>query len=465
MKFAAILLTTGSLLAAGIARPEPLPDFVALVERTSPAVVNIATTFRPPARQADTDDGERRRFDEMFRRFFGEDGAPMPPDGFDGASLGSGFVLTTDGAILTNYHVVRGADEIVVTMSDRRQFVAELVGYDEDSDLALLQVDAEGLPAAKVGDADALKVGEWVYAIGSPFGFEHSVTVGIVSAKARALRSERFVPFLQTDVAINPGNSGGPLFNLEGEVVGINSQIFSRTGGFQGVSFAIPIEIALDVVEQLHTTGRVSRGWLGVNIQDVTRELAESFRMSRPEGALVTRVVADSPAARSGLRVGDVIVGFDGRAVERSTMLPQLVGGTRAHRTVKIEVLRDGRRRTLEVALGELSRPRRVADVDSVTPAPSGALGIAVADLNGEQRESRGLTDYGVLVTDVGTGPARLGGLRSGDVILMFDQVRVRDSAHFDRLVDSMRTDRPVAVLVQRDGAPVFLAVRAGADG
>lgn len=467
MKHTVTILTVLSLVAPVALHAQPLPDFTGLVERTSPAVVNISTARRVslPSDEGQDDDGAHR-FDELFRRFFGEEGVPPPtPEPFDGTSLGSGFLLSADGAVLTNYHVVYGAQEILVTLSDRRQFVAELVGFDEDSDLALLQVDASGLPAADVGTSERLKVGEWVYAIGSPFGFEHSVTVGVVSAKARALRSERFVPFIQTDVAINPGNSGGPLFNLEGEVVGINSQIFSRTGGFQGVSFAIPIEIALDVVAQLRESGRVSRGWLGVNIQDVTRELAESFRMSRPEGALVTRVVTDSPADRAGLRIGDVIVRFDGQAVLRSATLPQLVGGTRAHRTVRVEILREGRRRTLDIALGELEPPERVAAVESAYPQPPGALGIAVADIDADEREARGLADYGVLVTEVGRGAAHRGGLRTGDVILMFGKVRVRDRTHFDELVTAMGDDRPVAVLVQRDGVPVFLAVRSGDDG
>ncbi len=444
---------------------QPLPDFTGLVERTSPAVVNISTAHRvmPPAGE---EGDESHRFDELFRRFFGEEGVPPPAqEPFDANSLGSGFLLSADGAVLTNYHVVHGAEEILVTLSDRRQFIAELVGFDEDSDLALLQVEANGLPAADVGTSEQLKVGEWVYAIGSPFGFEHSVTVGVVSAKARALRSERFVPFIQTDVAINPGNSGGPLFNLRGEVVGINSQIFSRTGGFQGVSFAIPIEIALDVVAQLRESGRVSRGWLGVNIQDVTRELAESFRMARPEGALVTRVVTDSPAERAGLRVGDVIVMFDGQAVPRSATLPQLVGGTRAHRTVQVVILREGRRRNLDIALGELDPPERVAAVESEGPRPPGALGIVVADIDAEEREARGLDDYGVLVTEVGRGAAYQSGLRTGDVILMYGQVRVRDPMQFDELVAATDGDRPVAVLVQRNGVPVFLAVRSGDDG
>ena len=286
MKSATVLMLL-CLAFAPAADARSTPDFTGLVEAASRAVVNISTTQPEPVRG--TKPG--RRLDELAPEF------PLP---FEGPSMGSGFLISDDGFVLTNYHVVHAGGEIVVTLSDRRQYLAEVVGYDEDSDLALLKVDAKGLPAARLGDSGALRVGEWVVAIGSPFGFEHSVTAGIVSAKGRSLSSERYVPFLQTDVAINPGNSGGPLFNLDGEVVGINSQIYSRTGGFQGVSFAIPIDVALDVVAQLRASGRVSRGWLGVRVQDVSRELAESLGLERPEGALITGVLDDSPAARAG---------------------------------------------------------------------------------------------------------------------------------------------------------------------
>lgn len=455
------------LVADPVTAARALPDFTALVETSSAAVVNISTTQQhapprvdPPIAEHD----DERPLDELFRRFFDHDrgGAPEAPP-FAATSLGSGFLISDDGYILTSYHVVRGADEILVTLSDRRQFVATTVGHDEESDLALLKVDARDLPVARLGSAHGLKVGEWVVAIGSPFGFEHSVTAGIVSAKGRSLRSERFVPFIQTDVAINPGNSGGPLFNLDGEVIGINSQIYSRTGGFQGVSFAIPVELALDVVEQLRASGRVSRGWLGVNIQDVSRELAQSFGMVKPEGALVTRVLPGSPASQAGLQPGDIILRFDGTEVERSAMLPQLVGGARADRTVPLELLREGRRRDISVALDELPRRERIARARIAEPETPGHLGLAVDDLTDDQRQRHELPRFGVLVTEVGRGPAQRGGVRSGDVILMVDQVRVRDSAHFANLAADLRTDRPVPFLVQRGSVPVFLAIRAGA--
>ncbi len=455
------------LLVVPTLHAQVLPDFASVVEDASPVVVNIATLNNVPQRAsapppAEGDD-ERRPFDELFRRFFGDDeGRPPAPGQFDTTSMGSGFLISSDGFVVTNYHVVRSAREIIVTLSDRRQFVARVVGHDEDSDLAVLKLESTNLPVARSGSSEDLRVGEWVLAIGSPFGFEHSVTAGIVSAKGRALRSERFVPFIQTDVAINPGNSGGPLFNLQGEVVGINSQIYSRSGGFQGVSFAIPIEVALDVVEQLRASGRVSRGWLGVNIQDVSRELAESFGMGRPEGALVAGVRPDSPAGRAGIQVGDVIVEFDGKPVVRSSTLPQLVGGLRANATVPVRVLRDGRRRSLQVTLAELPRTARLAEAPVMPRSERGRLGLLVRDLTEQQRQALELADNGVMVSEVHDGAANRGGIRAGDIVLKINRTWVRDKAHFDALVDALDQTRPIAVLVQRSGTPVFLAVRVG---
>ncbi|MEO7558162.1 MAG: trypsin-like peptidase domain-containing protein, partial [Gammaproteobacteria bacterium] len=298
-----------------------LPDFTALVEQNSAAVVNISTTQKIKRTMPQLPPGmeipnlpEGSPFNDLFKHFFGEgQGGPAVPEEFDAQSLGSGFIISPDGYVLTNNHVVKNADKIIVRLSDRRDLVAKVVGTDARSDLALLKVEAQNLPVVKLGSSSNLKVGEWVLAIGSPFGFDHSATAGIVSAIGRNLPSESYVPFIQTDVAINPGNSGGPLFNLKGEVVGINSQIFSRTGGFMGLSFAIPVDVAMEVTEQLKTKGRVTRGWLGILIQDVTNDLAESFGMAKPEGALVARVLPDSPAAKSGFQAGDVVVKFDGK--------------------------------------------------------------------------------------------------------------------------------------------------------
>ncbi|MBZ0172977.1 MAG: Do family serine endopeptidase, partial [Phycisphaerales bacterium] len=337
--FSAVVLC---LLAAAPARARDLPDFADLAERASPAVVNIGTTLKrgtqppglPPGMQI-PDLPEDSPLYEFFRRFFGEGG---DPGNFEPrSSLGSGFIISADGYIISNYHVVKDADEIVVRLSDRREFVAQLIGSDERSDLAVLKVEAADLPTVKIGDSSKLRVGEWVLAIGSPFGFEYSVTAGIVSAKGRSLPNENYVPFIQTDVAINPGNSGGPLFNLAGEVVGVNSQIFSRTGGFMGLSFAIPMEVAYNVYEQLRESGTVTRGWLGVLIQDVTRDLAESFGMAKPHGALVSKVVPDSPADKAGLQAGDIVIAFADTTIETSADLPPLVGNTRIGNDISIK--------------------------------------------------------------------------------------------------------------------------------
>jgi serine protease Do len=338
------------LLIVSSARAEGLPDFTELVRKNSPAVVNISTTQKITRNGPRLPHGlhqfpEGSPFDDFFRRFFGD--REGESRSFETHSLGSGFIISSDGYIITNYHVIRDADTIIVRFSDRRELEAKVVGNDERSDLALLKVEAKGLPTLKQGDSKQLKVGEWVLAIGSPFGFEHSATAGIVSAVGRSLPEESYVPFIQTDVAINPGNSGGPLFNLAGEVVGINSQIYSRTGGFMGLSFAIPIDVAMEAVEQLKEKGQVTRGWLGVVIQDVTRELAESFGLERPQGALVAKVLAGSPAAAGGIQVGDIILNFGGSPVPRSSALPPLVGRAEIGEPVNVQVLRSGDRKTL----------------------------------------------------------------------------------------------------------------------
>lgn len=445
-----LLLLFMLLPAAPAAEDGPrLPDFAALSERVSPAVVNISTT--PLEQQGPA--GE-----PLPESYWEEQGEP-PGDPFDAASLGSGFIISSDGHILTNYHVVRGAAEIIVKLSDRRQFPARVIGVDPPSDLALLKIEAEGLPVADIGDAEALRVGEWVMAIGSPFGFEHSVTVGIVSAKGRSIGTEQYVPFIQTDVAINPGNSGGPLFNLRGEVVGINSQIYSQTGGFMGVSFATPIGLAMDVVEQLKREGRVSRGWLGVSVQDVTRELADSFAMPRPEGALVRAVVPDSPAARAGLKVGDIILGFNERPVFVAGDLPPLVGSVPGGHEAPLTVLRAGERLELRAVLAELPVEARALPA-SLPRGETAPQGLAVRDLRPEERRRLGLGEGGVVVERVEEGPARQAGIGAGDVILMLNQQQVRDARHFTRLLEGLPAGRPVAVLVQRGGETLFLALR-----
>ena len=431
-----------------------LPDFTALVEANAPAVVNISTEQKRGGAQV--------QVPEMFRRFFEgmEDPFQMPEQ--EGESLGSGFVISADGYILTNHHVVTNATRIIVRMQDGSEKDAELIGSDPRSDLALLKIDGKGLPTVKIGSSDKLRVGEWVLAIGAPFGFESTVTAGIVSAKGRSLPSENYVPFIQTDVAINPGNSGGPLFNLDGEVVGINSQIVSRSGGFMGLSFAIPMDLAMEVVAQLKEKGKVSRGWLGVLIQPVDRELAESFGLDKPAGALVAQVMADSPAEKAGFQVGDVVVRFNGQEIGHSATLPQVVGllapGTRAD----AEVVRDGKRRTLKVTVGELPEDPAVAGTSDATGGSrAGSLGMTVEPLSAEQRRSLGI-DKGVLVSAVADGAAARAGIRPGDVLVSLDGKAVDSPDALKKIVASLPEKGTVPVLVHRDGSPRFLALKPG---
>lgn len=486
----------GALFAAGLlalpfgvhARAE-LPDFTELAEQNSPAVVNISTTQRMPSRGGlggpgipgipgePGDPGEpgmempelpEGPWGDLFRHFFGEgpEGG-MPPEAFESESLGSGFVIDADGFVLTNYHVVRDAAEIVVRLADRRELVAEVVGHDERSDIALLRIDAKDLPVVRVGDSKKLKVGEWVMAIGSPFGFDHSVSAGVVSAIGRSLPRETYVPFIQTDVAINPGNSGGPLFNLDGEVVGINSQIYSRTGGFMGLSFAIPMDIAMDIVQQLKTDGRVTRGWLGVLIQDVTRELAESFGMARPRGALVAQVLDDSPARAGGIQVGDVIVSFNGEEVSHSSDLPPMVGRAPIGKPARVTLIRDGERVELTLELTALPQEGELAQRRSGEPSgqvTEGRLNIAVMALSDQQREQLSLAEGGVVVAQVNPGLAAQAGIRRGDVIMRLNNQPVNSVADFQRLVRELPAGRSVPVLVQRRGGPVFIALKLPAE-
>ena len=465
-------LIAAAAVAAACLGPGPslarsLPDFTELVERNRAAVVNISTTQRRtipsdrprmPRGFEIPDLPEDSPFREFFRRFFGEGEI----EEFDAQSLGSGFIISQDGFIISNNHVVRNADEVIVRLSDRREYKAKVVGTDEPTDVALLKIEADGLPAVRLGTGYELKVGEWVLAIGSPFGFDHSVTAGIVSAKGRSLPRENYVPFIQTDVAINPGNSGGPLFNLDGEVVGVNSQIFSRTGGFMGLSFAIPIDVAMDVADQLREKGRVSRGWLGVLIQDVTRELAESFGMDKPQGALVARVLDASPAKRAGFEVGDILLSFDEHAIERSSDLPPIVGRTRVGREVAVEILRGGESMTLMVTTDELPAEDelQVAAAGSPDDVEETKLGIVVRDMTEEERASVDVAEQGVVVSGISTGPAERAGIRTGDLILMLNNQKVANSDDFERLAAELPQGKAVSVLVQRQGNPIFLALK-----
>ncbi len=455
------LLAAGLMALAGCSRPEEvhLPDFANLVEQASPAVVNISTTQTEKAgRRGRLPPGaEDGPFGEFFRHFFGDEGeAPSRP--YQTESLGSGFIISDDGYVLTNHHVVAEADEIIVKLSDRRQLPAKVVGSDPPSDLALIKIEADDLPTVRIGDVSKLRVGEWVLAIGSPFGFDHSVTAGIVSAKRRSLGSEQYVPFLQTDVAINPGNSGGPLFNLKGEVVGINSQIYSRTGGYMGLSFAIPIDVAMDVVKQLQKTGQVTRGWLGVVVQEVDRGLAKSFGMRYPEGALVADVLPDSPAVQAGIKIGDIIIEFNGEAVPSANDLPPLVGITGVGEKITVKLLREGKKLTLQVKIGQLpdSEPTATKGKPEIRKQ---SLGLEIEDLTPEQRQAFNVPQGGVLVMDVQEGPAADAGLQPGDVLVRLGNERLRDAAHFHSLMAKLPPGSSVPILVERQGQPLFLAL------
>ena len=464
---AAAVMSAGLCLGPNSALARTLPDFTELVEQNRAAVVNISTTQRRPAspnrprmpRGFEIPDlPEDSPFQEFFRRFFGEG----EPDEFDTQSLGSGFIISADGFIISNNHVVRNADEVVVRLTDRREFKASVVGTDERSDVALLKIDATDLPVVRLGTNYDLKVGEWVLAIGSPFGFDYSVTAGIVSAKGRSLPRENYVPFIQTDVAINPGNSGGPLFNLQGEVVGVNSQIFSRTGGFMGLSFAIPIDVAMNVANQLRDKGRVSRAWLGVLIQDVTIELAESFGMEKPQGALIARVLDSSPASRAGIEVGDILLSFGERSIDRSSELPPIVGHTPVGQEVPVQILRNGESMTLTVITDEL--PENDEIVVAAADAPKGVtvpgLGLTVRDMSDEERASSGIAGHGVLVSEVTDGPGKRAGIRKGDLILMLSNEKVTSGEELKRMAAELPEGKAVSILVQRQGSPIFLALK-----
>jgi len=478
--FKAILVVACLLVGVADLQARSLPDFTKMVEEYSPAVVNISTKLKPKKSLKERiaphynipDLPEDSPLNDLFKHFFGAPHGPGGPGGsphgpgFEGQSLGSGFIISKDGYLMTNHHVVDGADEIIVRLSDHREFEAELIGSDQRSDIALLKIEAEDLPVVAINKTKELKVGEWVLAIGSPFGFDHSVTQGIVSAKGRSLPRENYVPFIQTDVAINPGNSGGPLFNLDGEVVGINSQIYSRTGGFMGLSFAIPIDMAMNVVEQLKDKGFVTRGWLGVLIQDVTRELAESFGLSRPYGALVSQVQPGSPSEKAGIKTGDVILNFNGDEVANSASLPPMVGASPVDRPAEVEILRQGKRQVIEVVIGALPGDAELTMGSARTHSAKGnRIGVKVRELNTEEREQLGLeAEGGVLVSEIMAGPAQEAGIRKGDVLQMINNVWLKGVADFKEQVEALPEGKSVAVLVYRRQGPIFLALRLPED-
>ncbi|MGK0444857.1 MAG: serine protease Do [Bermanella sp.] len=437
-----------------------LPDFTDLVEQASPAVVNISTTQKPPSRFGGQMDLPQN-IPDFLRHFMPQNPRGNPRgNSQERASLGSGFIVSKDGYVLTNNHVIEGADHIFVRLNDRRELEAKLIGHDPSSDLALLKVEANNLPTVEIGNSEKLKVGEWVVAIGSPFGFDYSVTAGIVSAKGRSLPNENYVPFIQTDVAINPGNSGGPLFNLDGEVVGINSQIYTRSGGFMGLSFAIPMNVAMEVVSQLKENGVVSRGWLGVAIQEVDKNLAESFGLKKAAGALVSQVVQAGPAAAAGLQSGDIITEFNGKEVVLSSDLPHLVGRVRPGTKASLKVIRNGKSKRLNVVIGELPQDDNMLASNRVPERSMqvNRLGIEVIGLTSAQRKQ--FDTDGVMVQSVNQGPGANAGLINGDIITMIFSEMIRNVDDFERVAKQLPSGRHVPMRIVRRGTPMFITLR-----
>ncbi|MBM3356975.1 MAG: DegQ family serine endoprotease [Betaproteobacteria bacterium] len=445
--------------ALPLATSAQLPDFTELVEKQGATVVNVSTTqsVRNPLSPQAPNLQENDPFYEFFRRF-----APNPgPREFQTQSLGSGFVISPDGYILTNAHVVDAADEITVRLQDKREYRAKVIGADRRTDIALIKIEATGLPAVRFGDPNRLKVGEWVVAIGSPFGFEQTVTKGIVSAKGRSLPQENYVPFIQTDVAVNPGNSGGPLFNLRGEVIGINSQIYSRTGGFMGLSFAIPIDVANDIAQQLRTAGRVTRGRIGVVIQPLSKELVESFGLAKPQGALVNSVEKGGPAEKAGVEPGDVILRFDGKSVNSSEDLPRIVGATKPGNRVTMQIWRNKQPRDVQVVIAEMQDDRAARQARRGGKPPAAApsqYGMALSELTDAQRSELKLPG-GVLVENV-EGPAARAGVRRGDVIVAINNQDVKTVEQFNQMMSQFDKGRVVALLVRRGANSLYIPFR-----
>lgn len=447
-----------------------LPDFTRLVKKEGPAVVNISTTVVHAAAEAPqvpsaAPDGNGDPLFDFFRQFMGQGGAmPQPAPA---QSLGSGFIISKDGYILTNFHVVEGGTDIRVKLTDKREFKAKVIGADKLTDLALLKIDAHDLPVVDIGNSDQLQVGEWVAAIGSPFGFDNSVTAGIISAKGRSLPSENYVPFLQTDAAINPGNSGGPLFNLQGQVVGINSQIYSQTGGYMGIGFAIPINVALDVAKQLQAHGKVSRGRLGVAIQDVTADLAKSFGIPSAHGALIASVEKGGPADRAGIQAGDVVLKYNNQPVDSATALPRMVAETRPGTTVTLEIWRKGSMLRKTVQVGELSSakgPAKPAQPGQSTQPqalhPKHGLGLSLQDLSQDQRDALGI--QGGLRVNQATGVVARAGIHRGDILLAVNNVEIQSFNQLEQALAPYKPGQTIALLVLRNGNALYIPITLG---
>lgn len=459
-----VLLCLLFISSLNITHAKELPDFTGLVEEYGEAVVNISTVQTQQIAGGQIfpeipNLPEDSPFFEFFRRYMQPFSGPRK---YESKSLGSGFIISKDGYILTNAHVVESANEITVKLNDKREFSAEVIGTDRKTDVALIKIDAKNLPVVTQGDPDRLKVGEWVVAIGSPFGFENSVTAGIVSAKGRSLAQENYVPFIQTDVAINPGNSGGPLFNMRGEVVGINSQIYSRTGGFMGLSFAIPINVATDIADQLKAHGKVSRGKIGVMIQEMTEELAESFGLSKAQGALVVSVEKDGPADKAGIEIRDVILKFGDKDIEVSSDLPRIVGNTKPNTKVPVQVWRNGTTKSIAVIIGEMpsEEGERSRKQGKKIPDTSNRLGLALSELADGQKKQLGI-EGGLLVEEVQhAGVAARAGIRQGDIILGFNNQDIKTIRQFNQLLEKVEKGRNIALLIKRGDMTTFITMK-----
>lgn len=456
--FSGALLSATPAVASGLApqatvATTQLPDFVQLVEKYGKGVVNISTVREARVVEGADPFGFDERHAEIFRRF----GFPFPFGGGprqepERRGTGSGFIISADGLILTNHHVVDGADEIKVRLTDNREFTGKVLGSDAKTDIAVVKIEAKDLPYLTMGNSDELKVGEWVAAIGSPFGLDNTVTSGIVSAKSRKLPSDQYVPFIQTDVAVNPGNSGGPLFNMKGEVVGINSQIFSTSGGFMGLSFAIPSNLAMQIKDQLVKNGKVTRGRIGVVIQSVTQDLAESFGMKAPKGAIVSQVEKDGPAAKAGLQEGDIITAVNGKAIDDSVDMPVIIGSMAPGSIAKLSFIRNNKDMTLDVKVEEA--PNESASSNASKTAAANKLGVTVRPLNDEEK-AKAETE-GLLVTE-STGAARKAGIREGDIIVNVNGVKIKKT---DDLARVLEKNKNLRVLVQRRDGRIFIPVR-----
>ena len=461
---AALFLTI--FINSAYAEVSGLPDFTKLVEDNNASIVNISTVRKSVNKSANSHPQiPNDELNDFLKKFFGDKGfeSPDKKSPRKAQSLGSGFIYSSDGYIITNHHVIADAEQIIVKLNDKRELEAKLIGSDASSDIALLKIKVKNLKPVKIGNSKKLKVGQWVLAIGSPFGFESTVTAGIVSAIGRSLPNDNYVPFIQTDVAINPGNSGGPLFNLQGEVVGINAQIFSRSGGFMGLSFAIPMDVAENVIEQLKKSGKVSRGWLGVYIQEVTNNLAKSFDMKKPTGALISKVIPDGPASKSDLKVGDIILKFDGKDITTSSSLPPIVGNTKVGKNVKIEILRNGKKKNIKFKVQELPMQKTAEVIKSnSTPETKKILGMTVANLSAEERKSLSAgNNFGIKVTDVSGNPAYESGLLKNDIIYQISGKNIQNIKQFNKIIKNMKKGNFASLLVRRSqGNSIYLAIK-----